>query len=205
MEDFRLKVFEAVAEEGSFTKAARALGITQPAVSQNIAELEKITGVRLFDRHRGEVVLTEQGRVFGEYAARILKDYACMSGLFEELPSQNVRFAISDELYAYLLSPVLESFGKVHDQVTFERTSLEEADLIISLAPSPDSPFDIYPETIAKVRMSISPAPKRLGDFAATHERISYFDVLFKPSDAFAATRLCSVLKNHMTFTLTSV
>ena len=74
MEDFRLKVFEAVAEEGSFTKAARALGITQPAVSQNIAELEKITGVRLFDRHRGEVVLTEQGRVFGEYAARILKD-----------------------------------------------------------------------------------------------------------------------------------
>ena len=43
MEDFRLKVFKAVVQEGSFTKAAKALGITQPAVSQNIAELEKVT------------------------------------------------------------------------------------------------------------------------------------------------------------------
>ncbi len=205
MEDFRLKVFKAVVQEGSFTKAAKALGITQPAVSQNIAELEKVTGVRLFERRRGEVVLTEQGRVFSEYAERILKDYADVSKLFEIIPSQNVRIAVSDELYAYLLNPVLESFTRVHDLVTFERASLEEADLIISLAPSPDSPFDIYPETIAKVRVSVSPAPKKLGDFAATHERISYFDVLFKPSSAFASTRLCSVLKNHMIFTLTSV
>ena len=190
MEDFRLKVFKAVVNEGSFTKAAKALGITQPAVSQNIAELEKVTGVRLFERRRGEVVLTEQGRVFSEYAERILKDYADVSKLFEIIPSQNVRIAVSDELYAYLLNPVLESFTRVHDLVTFERASLEEADLIISLAPSPDSPFDIYPETIAKVRVSVSPAPKKLGDFAATHERISYFDVLFKPSSAFASTRL---------------
>ena len=44
LEDFRLKVFMAVAEEGSFTRAAKSLGVTQPAVSQNIAELEKQTG-----------------------------------------------------------------------------------------------------------------------------------------------------------------
>ena len=43
-EDFRLKVFMAVATEGSFTKAAAVLGISQPAVSQNIAELEKSSG-----------------------------------------------------------------------------------------------------------------------------------------------------------------
>ena len=40
-EDSRIKVFMAVAEEHSFTLAAKSLGISQPAVSQNIAEIEK--------------------------------------------------------------------------------------------------------------------------------------------------------------------
>ena len=46
-EDFRLKVFLAVAKEGSFTNAAKSLGVSQPAVSQNIAEIEKGIGVKL--------------------------------------------------------------------------------------------------------------------------------------------------------------
>ena len=46
LEDFRLKVFATVAAEGSFTKAAAVLGVSQPAVSQNIAELEKLSGVK---------------------------------------------------------------------------------------------------------------------------------------------------------------
>ena len=50
LEDFRLKVFVAVAREKSFTKAAEALGITQSAVSQSIAAAEKTAGCRLFER-----------------------------------------------------------------------------------------------------------------------------------------------------------
>ena len=64
LEDFRLKVFMAVKSEQSFTKAARSLGISQPAVSQNIAELEKELGVALFSRSRGEVTLTPAGISF---------------------------------------------------------------------------------------------------------------------------------------------
>ena len=52
LEDFKLKVFMAVAENGSFTIAAKALGVTQPAVSQNIAELERNMGAELFTRGR---------------------------------------------------------------------------------------------------------------------------------------------------------
>ncbi len=63
-EDFRLSVFDRVAELGSFTAAAKALGVSQPAVSQHIAELEKFAGGRLFERHRGHVALTERGRRF---------------------------------------------------------------------------------------------------------------------------------------------
>ena len=197
MEDFRLKIFMTVAAEGSFTKAASALGISQPAVSQNISELEKTTGVRLFERLRGEVILTDQGKVFMDYAERILSSYAEASRMFAILPSANVKISVSEEINAYLVAPIIEKFTKVHPEITFERVLFEEADLVISMAPSPDNPFDIYPDSIAKVRISMSPAPKKMGDFAATHENTSYFDVLYKPSATFASTKVCRVLRDY--------
>ena len=82
MEDFKLKVFMAVAENGSFTIAAKALGITQPAVSQNIAELERNMGAELFTRGRGAVTLTAAGITFKEYAEKILYWYSAAGQLF---------------------------------------------------------------------------------------------------------------------------
>ena len=82
LEDFRLKVFMAVSEEGSFTRAARKLGITQPAVSQNVAELEKDLGTVLFTRNRGAVSLTPSGKTFKEYASRILYWYSAAGVMF---------------------------------------------------------------------------------------------------------------------------
>ena len=64
LEDFRLKIFMAVVESGSFTKAAISLAVSQPAVSQNIGALEKDLGVVLFDRLRAEAVLTPEGEAF---------------------------------------------------------------------------------------------------------------------------------------------
>jgi len=82
VEDFKLKVFIAVAQECSFTRAARKLGVSQPAVSQNIAELEKQIGVPLLLRGRSEVSLTEDGRAFREYAEQILSLYNAASCRF---------------------------------------------------------------------------------------------------------------------------
>ena len=75
LEDFRLKVFVTVAQQKSFTKAASALNISQPAVSQNVSELEKQLDVKLFERLHGETVLTDAGRVFMKYAERVISDY----------------------------------------------------------------------------------------------------------------------------------
>lgn len=69
--DFRLKIFLTLAEQGSFTKTAAALGITQPGVSQNISELERIYGMKLFNRDRGSITLTGEGEEFLKYARRI--------------------------------------------------------------------------------------------------------------------------------------
>lgn len=84
LDDQRLRIFEAVARERSFTVAARKLGLTQPAVSQCIADLEKRTGSVLFDRQRGAVTLTPRGETFKLFADRILKDYEDLNVVFTD-------------------------------------------------------------------------------------------------------------------------
>ncbi len=83
-EDFRLRVFAQVAELGSFTAAAKALGVSQPAISQHIAELEKFAGGKLFERKRGNVTLTERGRLFRAQSARVLEEYRILDSTFRE-------------------------------------------------------------------------------------------------------------------------
>lgn len=82
LEDFRLKVFLTVAESGSFTAAANKLGISQPAVSQNVAELEKELDSQLFDRSPARVTLTEKGVLFRGYAEQIMHWYGVASDAF---------------------------------------------------------------------------------------------------------------------------
>ena len=85
LEDFKLKVFLKVSELGSFTTAARSLGISQPAVSQTIAELEKSLGGSLLDRSRkGEIQLTEKGRVLESFAKTICKNYEDLNAVFND-------------------------------------------------------------------------------------------------------------------------
>ena len=72
MADRRLRVFHAVAKHLSFTKAAEALFMTQPAVTFQVRQLEEQYNTRLFDRAQGRVVLTPAGALAFEYAERIL-------------------------------------------------------------------------------------------------------------------------------------
>src|ERR1700749_2809218 len=73
MPDLRhLRTFAAVAERGSFSAAADALGISQPAVSQQIQALEREVGEPLIDRSGRGARLTERGEVVRRHAVRML-------------------------------------------------------------------------------------------------------------------------------------
>jgi DNA-binding transcriptional LysR family regulator len=68
----QVEVFVAVAREGSFARAAGRVHLSQPTLSEHVAELERELGARLFFRHGRRISLTEAGRVFADYAARLL-------------------------------------------------------------------------------------------------------------------------------------
>jgi DNA-binding transcriptional LysR family regulator len=70
----RLRIFAAVAEGGSFTAAATALFLTQPAVSQQMAILEREVGVPLVVRVPRGIQLTDAGKLLAERAARLLAE-----------------------------------------------------------------------------------------------------------------------------------
>ena len=137
LEDFRLKVFIAVAQSRSFTKAATQLSISQPAVSQHVSELEKTLGMQLFHRLRGETVMTDAGRLFHEYAIDILAKYARMEQMFLRFPDRVVKVTASDEVYNYLVSDLLATFLKVHPEIVFQHSILQDdADLRVTIEPS---------------------------------------------------------------------
>lgn len=75
--DFRLEIFMAVARTGNFTATSRLMGVSQPAISQNIINLERSLGEKLFERGRGagNVTLTDAGKQFHRYAEKILYWY----------------------------------------------------------------------------------------------------------------------------------
>lgn len=68
----KMKIFEAVVQKMSFTDAAQELGLSQSAVSQSVAALERELGTRLIERTSRRIALTPAGRRFSDGAAEIL-------------------------------------------------------------------------------------------------------------------------------------
>lgn len=118
IEDFRLRIFDTVARLGSFTSAAKELGVTQPAVSQNIAELERQLDSALFLRERGRVSLTGKGRLFKSYSDQILHWYRVAEMAFKpemalgsnEEPAKPMVLKLDDTRDAHIWS----SQGDIH-------------------------------------------------------------------------------------------
>src|SRR5262245_19468404 len=81
-----LRVFCAVAQQGTFTAAASSLGYTQSAVSRQIASLERFAGAELLERRRDGVRLTEAGRVVMRHATVVLDEIDATARELSGLP-----------------------------------------------------------------------------------------------------------------------
>jgi LysR family transcriptional regulator, glycine cleavage system transcriptional activator len=138
----RLRPFEAAARLESFTQAATELGLTQTAVSKQIAALEEDLGVRLFERRNRAVFLTEEGRRFGRVVSAALSDIAAETAELRgtRRPGGLVLHCQLCEAF-YWLMPRLSRFHERHPGV--------EIRVISSLAPLTQAvePFDVAIQT----------------------------------------------------------
>jgi len=131
-----LIALKAIADEGSFGRAAERLGYTQSAVSQQIATLERIVGLRLIDRPGGPraISLTEAGRILLRHAdaiqARLLAAKADMSAL-EAGDAGRLRVGTFQSVGAKIIPTLLRRFSESHPQVEVVlRESQDESELL---------------------------------------------------------------------------
>lgn len=123
MEMTQLEFFLQVIAEGSFSKAADAVGRTQPAVSIAIRRLEEEVGAPLFDRSQKTPTLTEAGLAIQDYAQRILTLRDQARGAVAELRELKrglVRVGANESTSLYLLPQVILSFREKHPDVKVE-------------------------------------------------------------------------------------
>src|ERR671919_1271070 len=128
----QLRVLKAVAEHGSFSAAAEALSYTQPAISQQVAALEKQTGTTLVDRTSRGVRLTDAGLTLVDHADAVLARLAAAEAELEAMAGirgGRVRLASFPTAGASLLPPAGAPFTPPHPgrRLRFVEREPEEA------------------------------------------------------------------------------
>lgn len=119
MDLFQLEAFVAVVREGSFSKAARALYRTQPAISQIIKRLEDEIGQPLFDRSSRRGVLTDAGQVLFDHAERLLNFKSQALSALDDVRHMRSGLLViaSNELTCLYLLPVLHEYRRLYPAV----------------------------------------------------------------------------------------
>lgn len=111
----QLKIFQTVVAAGSHSRAADRLGISQPAVSMQLARLEEALGVKLFSQQGRQITLTEPGETLARYADRLfgLHDEALQAMEdIKQLRRGRLRLAASSTPGAYLLPALVAAFRR---------------------------------------------------------------------------------------------
>lgn len=129
----QLEAFVQVAESGSFSKAARALFLTQPTVSAHISSLEKELKARLFVRNTKEVNLSEDGKVLYQYARQMIELEKTIETTFLEgtrTETRCITIATSTIPGQYLLPEILVKFSAKYPNEQFKIMEMDSASVV---------------------------------------------------------------------------
>ncbi len=135
MADRRLQVFYTVARLLSFTKAAEALHMTQPAVTFQIRQLEEYFNTRLFDRTHNRITLTKVGKFVYESAEKIFEEYAALENAVKGMTGDMSGLLVigaSTMIAEYLLPILLGDFKTKYPDVHI-RLKVSNSDEIVSM------------------------------------------------------------------------
>jgi DNA-binding transcriptional LysR family regulator len=192
----QIRCFCAAVELGSFTAAAAALRVSQPAVAEQIRKLEHALGADLFVRAGRGVVLTEAGRAFAEHAARSLRaveDAAGSVGELTGLRGGTVALGIFGEPSAWRMDQLVAAFMRRHPDVSVrvvgrntsavvERIRRGELEAGVVLLPIDADKLDVRPIVRDEV-VYVSADPERTRQ-PATIERLAATPLVFYDAES---------------------
>ncbi|WP_435605745.1 transcriptional regulator CynR [Pseudomonas knackmussii] len=132
-----LRYLLAVADNGGFTRAAEALHVSQPTLSQQIRQLEETLGVTLFDRTSRTVKPTDAGQAYIECARRVLVELeAGRRALHDvkDLSRGTLRLAMTPTFMAYLVGPLVRDYLARYPNIHLELFELPMSEIETGLA-----------------------------------------------------------------------
>lgn len=172
----KLKTFHAAARSGSLTRAAEELGISQSAVSRQIAALEDRMNMPLFHRHARGLTLTEEGQVLFKTAAevhgRIAMSLATVQNV-RQLPQGVLRVSSPISLGSNWLTTVLPEFLKEYPDIEVQLLLEDsEHDLMTfevdcALRPWPSTQGDLIERKLGQITQSLYASPAYLSEHGA--------------------------------------
>jgi DNA-binding transcriptional LysR family regulator len=154
MNDHQIECFLIAAEEKNFSRAAKRLFLTQPAITYQINTLEKELGVELFVRRSSGVELSPAGKAFSSPAKKLHNAYAAAQNAVSEYRASTQELVIGcpkimtalDDLYSPLVVQMVEAFPQYHivirDAEAGEKTPQELADGVDCVIGFPPSDMD---------------------------------------------------------------
>ena len=192
----QVRCFCAALELGSFTAAAEALRVTQPAVAEQIRKLEQLLGTDLFVRAGRGVLPTEAARAFAEHATRSLRALEDATGSVGELTSLNtgtVSLGVFSGPLAWQLEDVVTSFLRDYPNLTVrlvgrnssaivERVRGGELEAGLVLLPIDDDKLDVRPIVRDEV-LYVSADPERTRR-PATIEQLASTPLIFYDAES---------------------
>lgn len=127
-----LRYLLAVADHGGFTRAAEALHVSQPTLSQQIRQLEETLGVSLFDRTSRTVKPTDAGAAYIECARRVLVELEAGKRALhdvKDLSRGSLRLAMTPTFMAYLVGPLVRDYVAQFPNIHLEIFELSMDDI----------------------------------------------------------------------------
>jgi DNA-binding transcriptional LysR family regulator len=158
-----MAAFARVVEAGSFTAAARDLGLSTPVVSKRIGQLEHELGTRLLYRTTRKLSLTEAGTAFYQHCARLVEEAKLAEEAVAQLndaPRGLLRVTAPVTLGAYQVAPIIPSFLARYPEVNIDMVL---NDRIVDLA---EEGFDLA------IRLTASPQPNLVARRLITTNRV---------------------------------
>ncbi len=162
-----LRVLVEVVERGNFSRAAKSLYMTQPAVSQYIKNLERDMGVQVLDRSNKSVQLTKEGRIVYEHAKEMIGHFETMHHLLHDLEHEpkgelaiGASYTFGEYVLPRVIAQLLREYPDIQPNITIGNTQdiaeqVADMKLDIGIVEGDVDDAQIQVESFAADRMCI--------------------------------------------------